>query len=177
MGHVKKAKLVKLFFALLGQPEFIERGREMLAERFGPEEIVGPIWDFQNTDYYQQEMGGGLKRQFIVPVGMIDPGELAKTKIMTNGLEDELAQASRRRLNIDPGYLNDNKVVLATTKDYAHRLYLGQGIYAELTLMFRRGAYQPLDHTYPDYRSEEYGGFFSKMRRAFFVARENAPRR
>ncbi len=177
MGRAKKAKRVKLFFALLGRPDFIERGRGMLAERFGPEEMAGPVWDFQNTDYYQREMGGRLKRQFVVPTGMIDPGELAKTKIVTNKLEDELAKAGRRRLNIDPGYLNDNKVVLATTKDYAHRLYLGQGIYAELTLMFRRGAYQPLEHTYPDYRSEEYGCFFSELRRAFLVARDKESRR
>ncbi len=170
MGRVRQPERVKLFFGLIGRPDVLEVGRRAIAERFGLEETVSPVWDFDHTDYYRQEFGEGLKRQFLAAKELIRAEQLVEIKLATNGLEQDLALAGARRLNIDPGYLADSKVVLATTKDYGHRLYLGRGIYGEVTLKFREGEYRSLEHTYPDYRTPEYRRFFGELRRSFLSA-------
>jgi hypothetical protein len=129
---------------------------------------VSEAFDFVETDYYDAEMGAGLKKQFWVFGNTIDPGRLAAIKRQTNFWEAEYAglktHTEPRPLNLDPGYLTLAKLVLASTKDHAHRIYLAEGIYAEVTLSFRRGAWQPFDWTYPDYRRADFQQFFSRCR-------------
>lgn len=137
-------------------------------EQSGPLRLKSEAFDFIETDYYESTMGSGLKKQFLAFDRLIDPGELAAIKCRTNQWEAEYAGLGRhpepRPLNLDPGYLTLAKLVLASTKDHAHRLYLGQGIYAEFTLQFRGGGWQACEWTYPDYRRSDYQEFFSHCR-------------
>ena len=141
--------------------------REAEAE-FGPAAAVSDAFDFTETNYYDAEMGVGLKKQFWVFASAIDPGRLAAIKRQTNFWEGEYAglrtHTEPRPLNLDPGYLTLAKLVLASTKDHAHRIYLAEGIYAEVTLSFRRGAWQSFDWTYPDYRRADFQQFFTRSR-------------
>jgi hypothetical protein len=113
-------------------------------------------------------MGTDLKKQFFAFERLVDAGELADIKIRTNEWEVEHAAAARypetRPLNLDPGYITPAKLVLASTKDHAHRIYLRDGIYAELTLSYRKRAWQPMEWTYPDYRRDDYHRFFTECR-------------
>ena len=131
----------------------------------------GPMDFSPFTDYYHEEMGEPLFRWFLSFQGLKDPGILARIKTRTNQVETELSANGARRVNLDPGLLDRSKVVLASTKDHAHRIYIGQGIYAEVTLGFAHGAWHPMPWTYPDYRTEEYLAVFEEMRKDYLEAR------
>jgi hypothetical protein len=122
-------------------------------------------------------MGPNLLREFLSFRDLIPPDRIAAIKRETNGIEQELASALKapapRPVNLDPGYLSASKVVLATTKDYAHRLYLADGIYAEVTLNYCDGRWQPRPWTYPDYRTDAYAGFFAQMRKLYLEQRSS----
>jgi len=169
MGKIRQVNRVKLFAGMFSaDPEYFHRAEVVMAGLFGPVDFRTDILTFGPTDYYQEEMGQGLKRKFISFGNLIVPDELPAVKITTNKLEKEFADAKgRRRINIDPGYVSAAKTVLATTKDYSHRLYLGQGIYGEVTLQFHSKTFQPLEWTYPDYRSTEYIAFFNSIREIY----------
>ena len=127
-----------------------------------------PLFEFRETHYYDASMGAGLGKKFFTFERLVDPGRLAEIKLLTNRWEDEYAaQAGHpepRPLNLDPGYLTLGKLVLASTKDFAHRLYLGQGIYAEVTLFYRHGRWEHHDWTFADYRRADYQAFFTQAR-------------
>lgn len=129
---------------------------------------VSPAFDFTETDYYQATMGDGLKKQFLAFERLIDPSELPAIKQATNAWEaeytEEAAHPEPRPLNLDPGYVTPAKLVLASTKDHSHRLYLGQGIYAEVTLFYRAGQWQAREWTYPDYRRADFQDYFTQLR-------------
>ena len=165
LGAPRLPQKVKLFAGMLAATEqLLREGSALLAEAFGPLDYESPLLPFTYTDYYTAELGQPLWRQFVSFAHLIDPGELALVKLTTNRLEQVLAVDGRRRVNIDPGYLSLAKVVLATTKDYSHRIYLGLGIYGEVTLCYRQGSYQPWPWTYPDYRSQQYLDTFNQLR-------------
>lgn len=175
MGHVTPVPPVKLVVGILSaHPDLLAQAVERLAVLYGQTDYLSPILPFTYTDYYLGEMGPGLLRQFVAFAELIGSGDLPSIKLQTNVLEAELAQDGRRRVNLDPGYLNAGKLVLATTKDQQHRLYLGQGIYGEVTLRYRQGAWRPWDWTYPDYRSPEYAQVFAAIR-ALYVAQLRGP--
>jgi hypothetical protein len=120
-------------------------------------------------------MGASLKKQFFAFERLIRPEQISGVKLETNELErlavnyagqlaTPSAQIVQRPLNLDPGYLHSGKWVLATTKDQAHRLYLGDGIYGEVTLRFERGEFVPWPWTYPNYRRDDYRAFFKAAR-------------
>lgn len=138
--------------------------RATLEERLGECIYTSPVLPFAETDYYAPEMGVGLERRIFAFAALMDPGELAALKRWTNELEARFAEGGRRRVNIDSGYITQAKLVLATTKDQAHRLYVGQGIYAEVTLRFRAGRFEPWPWTYPDYASEPYRRICEEIR-------------
>ena len=116
-------------------------------------------------------MGRGLFRVFLSFEKLIDPAGLVDAKLITNMIEDRLADSTqsprKRPVNIDPGYITAAKLVLASTKDYSHRIYLDKGIYAEITLSYRNKQFMPCDWTYPDYRTGEYIDIFTKIREIF----------
>ncbi|TWT41269.1 hypothetical protein RAS1_39630 [Phycisphaerae bacterium RAS1] len=180
MGAAKTAKPVKLFAGLLGADvDLLRRARQLLSRRYGRVDLESDIWEFVSTDYYESEMGRGLKRWFIAFEPLLAPDRLAEVKLETNAIEAEIADAAMdphiiRPVNIDPGYLNLGKLILASVKDHAHRIYLGAGIYGEVTLRFTDGAWQAWPWTFPDYRLPEYHAFFDRLRARYREQREQA---
>ncbi len=135
---------------------------------FGPLDFVSEPLLFDYTDYYRKEMGPGLRRRIASFRPLMAPEDLVEVKGWTNALEDRhLNETGGRKVNIDPGTLAASKFVLATGKDYTHRIYLGKGIYGDLTLIFRNGSFTPLPWTYPDYGSQPLLGILNLLRRTY----------
>ena len=136
---------------------------------FGPIAAMSPLFDFEESEYYRSSMGSNLKKQFAVYRSWYDPADLASDKLTSNRLELEFAATRKcdeqRPINIDPGYLSLTKLVLASTKNREHRVYLRDGIYAEITLAFRNQQWQPMAWTYPDYQRDDFRVFFAEARR------------
>lgn len=170
MGKPHAPLPAKLFCGLLsGDPDLLRRVRQLLSRRYGPMDLESDLWPFTQTRYYDAEMGTGLVRQFVCFESLIRPDTLPRIKLETNTIEQQMADECTaldiaRPVNIDPGYLDPARLVLATTKDRAHRLYLGDGIYGEITLQWRRDAWQPAEWTYPDYREPHYHAWFAALR-------------
>ncbi len=160
---------VKLFVGMLSQDiSLFDRAAEMLGNTLGPIDMEGPVWPWEHTSYYEKEMGRGLKRKFIFFEKLIHPERITEIKLRTNELEDRfLNENGGRRMNLDPGYLDAARVVLATTKDFSHRIYLRDGIYGEVTLLYSGNGYQTLPYTFPDYRTAEYLEMFKKAREIY----------
>ncbi len=146
----------------------LDWARRRASESWGPTVRESPVFDFHETDYYQATMGRDLRKVFFTFAADFDPAALAEVKLTTNAWEQEYAaaagQAEPRPLNLDPGYLALGKLVLASTKDFAHRVYLGRGIYAEVTLSYRHHRWQHHDYTFADYRRADYQQYFSQCR-------------
>jgi hypothetical protein len=165
MGEIRVAEKVVLIAGFLfTEDELLSTAQTMIAEQYGQIALESDPIDFIFTDYYTPEMGAGIKRSYAAFERFIDPDELPEIKLLTNDIELELSRAGQRRVNIDPGYLNLSKLVLASTKDFAHRLYLRRGIFAEVTLNWQNKHFIDLPWTYPDYRSDYAKQFFTKVR-------------
>ncbi len=175
MGTPTNPEPVKLVCAVMGRDEsMLAEGRDLLAGRFGALELAGPVFDFSFSSYYEREMGAGLVKQFLGFGPLVNPEDLAEIKRAINDLEAGLARSDGmpgRALNIDPGYVNGGQLVLATTKNYSHRIYIGKGIFAEVTLLYTRGEFTPLPWTYRDYRTEAALAFFTRVRGAYLSRR------
>ena len=130
----------------------------------GKMEIQSPLFDFNFTEYYLSEMGPDLKKVFMSFSELTGPERLAGMKIMTNELEQSWMRAGKRRVNMDPGYVTSAKLVLATTKDFAHRVAIGGGIYGDVQLQFRHGKWRTNAWTFPDYRTPLSKTFFASVR-------------
>jgi hypothetical protein len=146
----------------------LDWARTRSIEAWGPIVTESPTFSFDETDYYEPTMGRDLRKAFFAFERPFDPAELADIKLATNRWEEEYTAAAGheepRPLNLDPGYLVLGKLVLASTKDFAHRIYLGRGIYAEITLFYRHGRWQAHEWTFADYRRDDYQFFFSQCR-------------
>lgn len=149
-------------------PEALEWARAWMERRLGEIVLASPVFDFHHTDYYQTSMGGGLKKILLAARGTMDPAELPQLKLAANQAEEEFGRCGMfpvpRPLNLDPGYLNESKFILASTKDHAHRIYVGEGIYAEITLAYQRQGWQAMPWTYPDYREPACHAFLTTCR-------------
>ena len=159
---------VKLFASLIaGEDEIMATAIGRCVGRYGPLDLLSGRLPFDHTDYYRDEMGDGLFRKVVSFDELMAPEQLPSIKRFTNDLEGAFAgRDGRRRINIDPGYLVLDKVVLASCKNFSHRLYLGQGVFGEVTLLYRHGAgYGPLDWTYPDYDSDAMKTVLEDMRK------------
>ena len=169
MGQVRTPARVKFFCGLLLAPTVSHHEIETALEQvFGPIIAHSAVMPFTQTTYYEREMGPGLARYYVAFEPLRDMEELAALKHATNRLEMHWSNAGRqRRVNLDPGYLDLAKVVLATTKDYSHRLYIGAGMYAEVTLRYQHRHFQPWAWTYPDYRAPAALDFFNQLRDAY----------
>jgi hypothetical protein len=168
MGKIREPPPVKLIVSMFTADEtLLAVARGALANRFGPMDYQSELLSFYHTDYYAREFGPGLMRQIVAFADLIPAEHLAEVKRTTNGLELTWAMDGKRQVNLDPGYVSLGKLVLATTKDYSHRIYLGQGIYAEVTLKYEHGTFQPWKWTYPDYASARYLEIFSKIRQMY----------
>lgn len=148
-----------------------------MVDVFGPPDAASPWFSFHHTDYYSREMGGALERRLVSFKRLVDQGDLADIKIAANQLEDGWRNpAGGRLINLDPGILTPERFVLATGKNYIHRIYLTKGIYADLTLVYRQGGYEPLSWTYPDYAEDGIRGFLLQLRSGLLAGRRNPAR-
>lgn len=155
-----------LFTGLLFQNEtYLDEARKRLVNLFGKVLFESPNLEWDYSEYYRDELGWPIKRRFMFFEGLINSETLPEIKLLTRDIEDVLSDNGRRNINIDPGYLTLSKVVLASTKNYSHRIYMGKGIFAEVTLVFRNKRYQPHLFTYRDYASDTYIELFMKARR------------
>ncbi|MFQ5848843.1 MAG: DUF4416 family protein [Candidatus Methylomirabilales bacterium] len=174
MEKSRNPRKAKLFIAILAPGSLLEEVEASLHAAFGPLELKSRTFPFSFTDYYRAEMGADLFRRFVAPQTVIPQDALPDIKHRTMQIERQFSlpgeTSPRRRVNLDPGYLTPAKIILASTKDYAHRIYLDQGIFGDLHLKYEQGAYQPLPWTYPDYRTPEALAFFAEVRQGYLQA-------
>jgi hypothetical protein len=149
---------------LYHKKEYLIASKEKLTGLFGEIIMESQSLDWDYSDYYKDELGWPIKRAFVFFKNNINPEALADIKLMTNDIEQQLAIGGKRNINLDPGYLTPSKVVLASTKNYSHRLCIGRGIYAEVTLIYKDNRYQPHLFTYRDYASDAYREIFAQAR-------------
>jgi len=169
MGETRPPQPATLIVGMLSAfPELFDVAEEILAREFGPVARRSETFDFNFTHYYGSEMGEGIKRKFLAFERMIEPDEIAAIKDRTNHIEQDITskypRGVGRSVNLDPGYIDAGKLVLATVKDQAHRLYLHDGIYGEVTLYWKHGRWEAWPWTYADYRSEGYQRFLAQVR-------------
>jgi len=169
MWKLKEPKPAKLIAGILASNyQCLHAAADLVTGKLGHADFTSDVWPFEMTDYYKDQTGPRILRQFLSFERLIEPGKLAKIKLRTNKLEQKLAKTLAiplsRPVNLDPGIIEPAKLVLATTKDYSHRIYIGRSIYAEITLVYDKGRWKPLDHTYPDYKQQCYYDFFEKVR-------------
>jgi hypothetical protein len=165
MGLIRPPQKVELIIGLLSSDTAaLARAGDSLRRIFGRTDFESPVMDFTHTRYYEEEMGKGLKRQFLGFEKLYGLKGLYRAKSRTNRLEKRFSRGGKRIVNIDPGYLDLAKVVLFSTKDYSHRIYLDKGIFAESTLFYKDKSFNPWPWTYPDYRTSAYIGIFNRIR-------------
>jgi hypothetical protein len=159
------AKLVVSMFT--GDALLFKDALEKLVPRFGGIDSISEVMAFDYTDYYKDEFGGGLKRRVMSFEGLVGPDALAAIKTFTNSVEDDFRKDSSRRINIDPGILTLNNFVLASCKNFAHRIYLSDGVYADLTLLYSKDGFKDLPWTYPDYRDLRMKSMLVEIRKRY----------
>ncbi len=168
MSEPQRAVPAQLFVSVFSaSPDLIEEAVNRLEGVLGPREEQSPLLPFDKTDYYVPEFGPNLVRRFVFFQKLFPQERIVAVKHLAWKIEKEFSVQGKRRVNIDPGYLLLERLVLVTFKNFSHRLYLGEGVYGEVTLIFRHGHYQPLPWTYPDYADEEVRALFRRMREKY----------
>src|SRR5262245_59049419 len=156
---------------LAASPGLLGDARDAIDATIAPIALASGVTEWTQSDYYRSEMGPELWRQYLALDALMAPSDLAELKQLTNRLEERWRGAAGRSVNVDPGYLDLLRVVLASTKDAAHRVAIAPGIYAEATLHFARGRFEPWPYTYPDYAGEQAREFFTRARESWRAAR------
>ncbi|MDD8019648.1 MAG: DUF4416 family protein [Acidobacteriota bacterium] len=173
MGEIKKFTPVKLICGLIYSQDLMkEKTLNILTEKFGPADLLSESFPFNFSHYYEEDMGQNLRRCFISFARLIDPQELPPIKHQTNEIENDfkiIFPGLNRPVNLDPGYLKAAALIMATTKDFSHRIPLGAGIYAHLELLFTRKSIMTLDWTYPDFHQAGYQNFFLQVRKIYLT--------
>ena len=166
---------VKLFTGLLyAQDSILDEVFRGLESRFSRIDYKSPRYEFSMTDYYDAEMGLPIYRRFVSFADLVDPGQLAQIKIVTNEIEAVLTKEDKRQVNLDPGYMDYNKVVLASAKYNGQKIYLANGIYADPTLWYEKGNYKPYKHSFPDFKLNLYDATFLHIRSLY---KKQSPRK
>ena len=160
---------VKLFVAALySKSEELESARELMVKEFGPEDFAGEPLPFDHTDFYRAEMGGPLYRIFFSYRELVHPSFLAQSKLISDRIERELARPDgTRTVNLDTGTLDYQKVVLASFKFMGQKIYLDQGVWADLTLYYRKGGWAKFEWTFPDFKLGIYDNILLEIRRIY----------
>ncbi|MCK5391589.1 MAG: DUF4416 family protein [Deltaproteobacteria bacterium] len=168
MSRLQEPSTVRLFMGLIYKPDSsILDLIEMLEEKLGAINFESTGTPFNHSSYYTKEMGGGLLRKILTFQKLIRRTEIVEIKIFTNNLEKVFSYEGDRTINIDPGYIAQEHLILATAKGYSHRPYLGSGVYADLTLVYMNNEYKTLQWTYPDYGREEMRVLFKDLRNKY----------
>lgn len=156
---------VKYFIgALFSKQDLLDKAITIAEQHFGTTELASAKFTFDQTNYYNQEMSSPIQRQFFAFSKLLPPGCLAQAKLTTNSIEDQLRIEGHRKVNLDIGYLDYDKVVLASAKYGIHKVYLSCGIYADLALHYSKGHFQPYPWTFLDFKSGSYEQFFLTLR-------------
>jgi hypothetical protein len=169
MWEIREPQPVKLIIGILAaDQECLQAAVDAVCSEFGESDFTSEAFPFNRTDYYKDETGENILRQFVTFSELMDPGKLASIKHLTNKLEEQLAKklntALPRPVNLDPGILELSKLVLASTKNFSHRIYIGESIYAELTLSYSNNHCKSYSYTFPDFINDRYHGFLSMVR-------------
>jgi hypothetical protein len=171
MGDIRAPSPVKLFTGVLTSlPEILPEAERRLIALFGPIDARSAQFVFNQTHYYDEEMGTPIFRCFYGFEPLVEPAAIADVKLKTNELEAALAMAfpeRKRPVNLDPGYVEQSKIVLASTKNFYHRILIARGIYAEVTLHYEGGAWRSFPWTFPDFRTDHYHQFFLSLRNSY----------
>lgn len=171
MGVIRIHRPVKLFVSLITSRQGLsEEVEKRLINLFGPTDLRSGAFPFDSTHYYDEEMGVPLQRCFFSFADLIDPLQIPGAKTATNEIEIQFAKehaAVSRPVNLDPGYMEESKIVLASTKNFYHRILVSRGIYAEVTMHFEGGDWRYLPWTFPDFRTGRYHLFFKGMRQIY----------
>lgn len=171
MGKPETPVPVKLFVGVLyAEGGKLDSAVELLSTEFGAPDYQSEPFVFDGTDYYEPEMGADLKRAFVSFERLIPPDQLAAVKLKTNDIEEQLSTDGRRTVNLDVGYLDFNKVVLASTKVAGPKIYLADGIYADMTLRYEKGKFFAYDWAFLDFRSGLYDACFLRIREKYKAA-------
>lgn len=161
----KPAKLVIGLF--MNDKNLFHEAADRLVSRYGGADLISPWFLFDYTTYYEPEMGSPLFRRLISFQRMIRQNRLARIKIETNAIETSFSQKTHRQINIDPGYMLPERFVLASGKNFTHRIYMDEGIYADLTLIYQKGKFRNLPWTYPDYMAQDMLTFLERVRNRY----------
>lgn len=176
MAEIKPFPQVKLICGIIANQERVfEKSKESLVRLFGSVDASSKGFLFEFTDYYEKQMGPGLKRAFLSFSRTISPEKISGIKIQTNGLEEKMKsefQTERRVVNLDPGYLTSSALIMATAKDFSHRIPLQHGVYAHLELMFKKNKIEVFPWTYPDFKTDNYYPFFWEVRRIYMASKQ-----
>ena len=169
MWQLNDPKPVKLIVGILAADEnCLSTAIETLKSEFGAIDLASDTWPFTLTDYYNQQSGPNILRKLTSFEKLIDPGRLAQIKHDTNRIEQQLASQLKtpfpRPVNLDPGIIEPSKLILASTKNFSHRIYIDKKMYAEVTLIYDKGKWKHFDYTFPDYKQQCYHDFLSKVR-------------
>ena len=159
---------VKLVIAVLFSDEqLLQTAWYRLINEFGEIDYTSPRFPFDATDYYAPEMGESIERLFVSFSNLIPPDRLAEIKLRTNEIENELAVDNKRKINLDPGYLDTDKFVLASGKYHGFKIYLSDGIWADMTLHYEKGKFSAMPWSFPDFRSGAYNEVFIRIREIY----------
>jgi hypothetical protein len=170
MAEPQPVDPVKLIVGVLwSSPDVLPPTMAEVVAKWGKIDFEGPDRPFDMTDYYAAEMGTGLRRRLISLQTLIPPEHLRQAKLVCNEIERRLAGTAGRRVNLDIGYLDRSKVVLASVKYAGQKIHLGDGVYADLIARYRVGRYQPFEWTFPDFRDGRYDQELSTIRRTYLI--------
>lgn len=162
---------VKLIVAVLWrEADALDAARGRMAAAWGPIDLEGPDRPFDATDYYEPEMGAGLVRRLLSFERLIAPEEIAAVKLRACGIERELARGAARRVNLDAGYLDLNKLVLASLKPGPQKIHLGGGVWADIVCLYRKGGFLTFEWTFADFKDGRYDGDLLRIRERYKAA-------
>ena len=165
MSFPEKPQKAKLFFSIIYKDEnHFDRALEVCKKSFGDFDFISDPLPFDQTTYYNKEMGEGLHRKFVTFTNLIERHEINKVKHEAFKIENEFKTNNSRTVNLDPGILTLENVCLSTFKNFGHRIYLGNSVYMEITLIYRDVGYKPLEWTFPDYRTQKIIDIFNGIR-------------
>ncbi len=170
MAKPQPADPVKLIVAVLwSRADDLERALAGMRQIWGDIDYAGPDHAFDLTNYYEPEMGGGIKRRIVSFTSLVASESIRQAKLACNELEEQLSGGHGRGVNLDIGYLDHNKIVLASAKHAGQKIHLGDGIYADLVGRYRDGRYQPFEWTFPDFRDGRYDVELGEIRKVYLM--------
>jgi hypothetical protein len=176
MGIIRMPAPVCLILALTYQKlEEAEQALDLFTEQVGNIAMASEPFQFNHTRYYEDEMGSQLFKLFYAFEKLIDPMDIVRIKLFSNQIEEKFSDQGKRRVNLDPGYLEAAKLILATSKNFSHRIYLGSGIYGDVQLFWRNGRFQMNPWTYPDYQEQQTLLFLTRLRDHYLKTRGEVP--